>query len=360
MLVLGGLASLVVARLNDEPTPIATSAESQTASAKAVAEFENTRLRSNLSRLVDSSDSKDIEAKVVYQRTSHSSYNDSPAHIFYVGNDQYEVDAESHKIVQFGPRPLTIDDPEITTTDFGEKCDPKQLQALAFDFAAKHSSLPLEGLEESMSDKDGIAYFFRWETSAKKFDGMRAFIQVGLNCAGDLLSFTNTLDLKEKSSWNTNVLENSSRNISGVYIFANNGNSYAQFGPAQYWWTANNEGYCSTRFADWCNPKNMRYTYENPTESNHAYWYHPQSYVAGTHKVFIPRVNGTTRQASYFIHYGGASTASFGLDQLSYSDVWVQTRTLTSINFTHLSDVPFAFHSPSGKKIAFDEIQIVY
>ncbi|MBA2749363.1 MAG: hypothetical protein H0U45_11640 [Tatlockia sp.] len=363
LLMLAVLFSFVAAQSNDdESLPTASSMKSRAASASAVKEFEKARLRSDLLRSIENASPKAAEANVVYQRTSHSSYNDNPADIFFVGKNQYEVDSESNKIVQFGPRPRTIDDPEPTAVDFTQHCSPKPLRQMAIEYASKYSSLPLAQLTESVTDKDGVVYFFRWETDTKKFDGLPAFVQIGLSCGGDLVSYTNTLDLKENQSQDRSVpSEAQSLSVGGVYIFANNGTNYDQYGPARYWWTTNNEGYCSTRFATWCNPKYMRYTYESWNLSNYATWDHPGfEGNLGTHKIFIPRVNATARWASYFIIYGGAGSASFALDQLSYSNVWVQTRTLRSINFTQLSDTPFAFQSPSGKKVAFDEIQVVY
>jgi hypothetical protein len=319
-----------------------------------VSEFEKSRLKSEKTRLSEQS-SKSEEKPIMYERTSRSSYNEDTVNIFFVGKNQYEVSVKNPQIVQFGPRPRTIEESEPVNVDFSVKCDPKKLRQIAYEFATKYSPVSLSNLTESTNRKDDLVYFFRWENNVKKIDGIPAFIQIGITCAGDLVSYTNILDLKDSQ------INSSINRAAGVYIYANNGNNYVEYGPSRYWWTSNNEGYCSTRFATWCNPKYMKYTYESWVSTNRAVWYHlAYEGGVGTHKIFIPRVNGTTRWASYTITYDGGSSASFALDQLLYSDVWVPTRTLYAIANTWLSDTPFAYQSPSGKKIAFDEIQVVY
>jgi hypothetical protein len=143
--------------------------------------------------------------------------------------------------------------------------------------------------------------------------------------------------------------------LAGVYIYANNGSYYTQYGPSAYWYTKTNEGYCG-HISSSCSPTYMKYTYTNGcTVSNYAKWDNLDSYQYGTEKIFIPRVNATTRRAPYLITYNSASSYTFTLNQYSYSDVWVSISRLYDIRNTWLEDDTC---ESSTYRIGFDEVQI--
>ncbi|OGF20810.1 hypothetical protein A2316_01745 [Candidatus Falkowbacteria bacterium RIFOXYB2_FULL_38_15] len=145
--------------------------------------------------------------------------------------------------------------------------------------------------------------------------------------------------------------------LSGVYIYANNGGYYRQYGPLAYWYTRNGEGYCGHLSS--CSPAYMKYTYTAGCigSTNSAVWDNIDSPQYGTHKIFVPRVNATTRSAPYLITYNGASSYSRSLNQYAYSDAWITTARLFDIRNTWLSDNT----CEAGRyQIGFDEIQILY
>ncbi len=324
--------------------------------------------------------------RIEYQRTSRSSYQrDVPVEIYYSGADQFEVDARNNQIIQFGPRPEPDDQSQGKVYDLSPRYSPVRLNKMARRLASGIVlGLDSRGLMESTTNKEGLVYFFRWEDKSRRAEGLFPFVQIGLSRGGDVVSFTNTLDLPipeasdsaEQPSNHKQISYSHGRNLApfglisllsatGVWIFANNGNGYSQYGPSSYWWTTYNEGYCGhLQLASWCVPRYMRYTYESKsiwTPSNYARWSHPGWDGGwGIHKVFIPRVNATTTHASYSIVYSGASTYNFGLSQLAYSDAWVQTSKLYAIGATWLYDTPWGGTTPTGKKVGFDEIEIIY
>jgi hypothetical protein len=53
-----------------------------------------------------------------------------------------------------------------------------------------------------------------------------------------------------------------------VYVFANNGAYYTAYGPSQYWYNVNNEGYCGNGGGS-CSPNNMKYTYSGCSLTNY-------------------------------------------------------------------------------------------
>lgn len=146
--------------------------------------------------------------------------------------------------------------------------------------------------------------------------------------------------------------------LSGIYIYANNGSYYAEYGPGAYWHTTSNEGYCG-HMSSVCSPAYMKWTYgtECIGTVNEAQWDNIDSAQNGVHKVFIPRVDATSRMAPYTLIYNGASRYAFTINQNAYSDVWVTTGTFYDIRTTWLGDNPC--ESPTYK-IGFDEIQIGY
>jgi hypothetical protein len=145
--------------------------------------------------------------------------------------------------------------------------------------------------------------------------------------------------------------------LSGNYNYASSGSYYTEYGPGQYWHTTTNAGYCG-HISSSCSPNSMRWTYSNGCSvSNQALWDNVDSAQYGTHKVFIPAVNATTRNAVYTITYDGASTYTYAIDQLNYTDTFVTTNTLWDIRNTWLTDATCEGGTP---KVGFDEIRILY
>jgi hypothetical protein len=143
----------------------------------------------------------------------------------------------------------------------------------------------------------------------------------------------------------------------GVSIYANNGNYYTEYGPSQYWWTANNEGFCG-RYGT-CSPTYMRWTYGcSGQASNYGYWDNiDNNWMYAYHDVFIPRVNATSKFAPYTLGYGGGSSLTFRIDQSAYYDAWVRgvQEGIYDLRITTLSD---ATQEACAKKVGFDEIKI--
>ncbi|MFA6193464.1 MAG: hypothetical protein WC726_01180 [Parcubacteria group bacterium] len=133
---------------------------------------------------------------VNYKNTSKSSYNAAvSAEIYTTDFDQYEVDTRNNNIIQFGPRPLNIEEKskEFDTTPRYSKAE---LETMARQFIAKNASaVKLEGLTPKIGDKEGVNYFFRWEDTSREIEDMHPFIQVGFSRGGSLLSYTNSLGL---------------------------------------------------------------------------------------------------------------------------------------------------------------------
>ena len=133
---------------------------------------------------------------VNYKNTSKSSYNALvPAEVYATDFDQYEVDARNNNIIQFGPRPLNVDEKskEFDTTPRYSKTE---LETMARQFIAKNASaIKLDSLTPRFGDKEGVNYFFRWEDTSREIEDMHPFIQVGFSRGGSLLSYTNSLGL---------------------------------------------------------------------------------------------------------------------------------------------------------------------
>ncbi len=147
--------------------------------------------------------------------------------------------------------------------------------------------------------------------------------------------------------------------LSGIYIYANGGGYYTQYGPVGYWYTASNQGYCGHISAG-CSPSEMKWTYGSECigSVNYAQWNNIDSYQNGVHKVFIPAVNATSGMAPYEVIYNGISQDAFTINQNAYYDQWILTDTYYDIRTTWLRDNPC--EGTPYKKIGFDEIQIGY
>lgn len=316
---------------------------------------------------------------VKYKHTTKSPYNEAvPVEVYQIGTAQFEINALNDKIIQFGPRPLTDTGKSPSAFDLTQRFRQAELLGQARRFVVRHSgSINLDALVAKVNDKEGLVYFFRWEDGSREVDGVHPFVQVGITIAGEIVSYTNTMDLpdspapysiargRKESAANflpisyVSPMSRAAALIAGVYNFSNNGNYYTEYGPAAYWWTVWNEGFCG-RYGS-CPPPYMKYTYESSNLSNYARWQHfGYESGAGTHYVFIPRINATTRQASYQIVYNGGSTYSFSIDQLAWSDVFVKTSSTPfyAMGATWLYDTTWG--TPAGKKIGFDEVRIIY
>jgi hypothetical protein len=317
---------------------------------------------------------------VEYKHTTKSPYNESvPVEIYQSAAAQFEISALNDEILQFGPRPLTDEKERPVAFDLTPRFRQAELFGQVRRFLARHGgNLNLNGLTARVSDKDGLVYFFRWEDESREVAGAHPFVQVGMTAGGEVVSYTNTLGLPDSpasfsiarrqagavrflpATYGTSIPK-AAATIAGVYNFANNGNYYTEYGPSAYWWTTSNEGYCGHIGS--CSPAYMKYTYESQNLSNYATWSH-FGYESGfgTHYVFIPRINATTRQSFYQVMYSGGSSYSFSIDQLAYSDVFVRTGSTQfyAIGGTYLYDTPWGWGTPAGKKVGFDEIRIIY
>ncbi|OGI36040.1 MAG: hypothetical protein A2259_01800 [Candidatus Moranbacteria bacterium RIFOXYA2_FULL_43_15] len=133
---------------------------------------------------------------VNYKRTSKSVYNTSvPEEVYTTNFDQYEVDARNNKIIQFGPRPLSVGE-KSKSFDTTDRYSKSELETMARAFVAKNApEVKLDNLTANFGDKEGVNYFFRWEDITRENEDMHPFIQVGFSRGGDLLSYTDSLGL---------------------------------------------------------------------------------------------------------------------------------------------------------------------
>lgn len=319
-------------------------------------------------------------SSVEYKHTTKSPYNESvPVEIYQSGAAQFEISALHDEILQFGPRPLTDEKESPVALDLTPRFRQAELLGQVRRFLARRGgNLNINALTGRVSDKDGLVYFFRWEDQSREVAGAHPFVQVGMTVGGEVVSYTNTLGLPDSPAPFSVArkqaeavrflpatygppLPKAAATIAGVYNFANNGNYYTEYGPSAYWWTTWNEGYCGHIGS--CIPAYMKYTYESQNLSNYAVWSH-FGYESGygTHYVFIPRINATTRQSFYQVMYSGGSSYSFSIDQLAYSDVFVRTGSTQfyAMGGTYLYDTPWGWGTPAGKKVGFDEIRVIY
>lgn len=139
---------------------------------------------------------KKQDLAVNYRSTGKSVYNTNvPDELYIADLDQYEVDARTNRIIQFGPRPLNVGEKgkEFDTT---ERYSKNELETMARQFiAANAPDVKLDDLTTRFGDKEGVNYFFRWEDTSQVIEDMHPFIQVGFTRGGDLLSYTNTIGL---------------------------------------------------------------------------------------------------------------------------------------------------------------------
>ncbi|MCB9813762.1 MAG: hypothetical protein H6772_05185 [Pseudomonadales bacterium] len=144
-----------------------------------------------------------------------------------------------------------------------------------------------------------------------------------------------------------------------VYIYANNGSYYDEYGPGAYWYQVNNEGYCYDSGS--CSPTYMKYTWSGCSLSNYARWRNDAGSVNwATHDTYIPGTNATNGAAPYTLTYNTASQYHFSINQNAYYDSWVRTDPSDpwwyGIVNIWLDDNP----CNGTSKIGFDEMKVSY
>lgn len=154
---------------------------------------ETTRQR-DISEIKKFADNQDIPIEFV--DVSRSSYKESVVeNIYYVGADQYEINANTGKIIQVGTRSLPVGSGKEKNIDNSPKYTPNELESIARQFIAKNASeVDLEKLTPNHGNKD-TNYFFRWEDKTQKTTEGNPFIQVGFSQGGTLVGYTNSLGL---------------------------------------------------------------------------------------------------------------------------------------------------------------------
>ena len=132
---------------------------------------------------------------VQYQRTVKSSYNPAAlTEVYYAGLDEYDVNISNNTIIQYGPRPNRPgEDPKKFNLE--DRFTSEQLKQMAIDFISTQASSDIGNLSYTEKTKNGTNYFFRWEGKGRLFNSLPTFIQVGYTTNGDMLSYTNTLEL---------------------------------------------------------------------------------------------------------------------------------------------------------------------
>jgi hypothetical protein len=273
--------------------------------------------------------------------------------VYRAGRFQFEVNAQTQEVVQFGPRPLARADEETMDPEAltGPRLEVAALEERAREYIASHTKVDLSELHARHSAKDELAYFFRWSRDPALSGSQERFIQVGLAADGRIVSYANLLGVPEEGPVKAMVSN----------IYASNGGYYTAYGPSQYWWTAYSEGYCG-HITSACSPSSMQWTYENSTRSNYVIWNVIDVSYAPTVQAFIPRVNATAVSAHYtFQRFPDSPARDSYINQAWYSDVWVNITPgdLTSLTTVMLEDRPGGTVNLS-RKVGFDEIQVFY
>lgn len=315
-----------------------------------------------------------------YRYSGKSPYNSAiPVEVYRSGRLQIEMNAVDGTVIQFGPEPTdnTGTDPS-TIADFSSRFGWDELSQMAQQFIKKAApGADLGALEGQVDDKEGLVFFFRWSNPTSEVDeGVRPFVQVGITAGGDIVSYTNTLDLPARVDGQASVAPRSmaavspqaslSNNLglSGTYIFANGGGYYSE-AYFSAWNTTWNVGYCGHIKACTGNPPtSMRWSYETDYLSkfhSSATWSHPYTSQYAQHFVFIPSVNATSRTAYYALNLIDGTTKGFIINQMLYYDVFVSTGVYRGIISTQVGDaMPGGIRATAGRKVGVDEIRIVY
>jgi len=129
---------------------------------------------------------------VEFASASQSSYDPAvPVNVYYSGSDQYELDARTGKVIQFGSRDLPIGSENEKTVDNSSRYKTEELEAMARRFIAEKAP---DVNVDLLTPNHGIKstnYFFRWENRSKKTTEGYLFIQVGFTQGGTLLNYIN-------------------------------------------------------------------------------------------------------------------------------------------------------------------------
>lgn len=143
-----------------------------------------------------------------------------------------------------------------------------------------------------------------------------------------------------------------------VSIYSNNGSYYTAYGPGQYWYNVDNEGYCGNGGGS-CSPNNMKYTFSGCSLSNYAVWTNgsgPNGWA--THDTYIPGTNAINGGAPYLLGYNSGSQYHFSINQNAYYDTFVRTDPADpwwyNIGNIWLDDNP----CNGTSKIGFDEMKV--
>jgi hypothetical protein len=319
-------------------------------------------------------------SQLEYRYTGKSPYNSAiPVEVYRSGRLQVEMNALDGSVIQFGPEPT--DDVAIdpsTIADFTPRFGWRELLQIAQQFVNKASpSLDPATLQSQIDDKEGLVFFFRWSNPTSGLEeGVRPFVQVGITVGGDIVSYTNTLDLPSIADAPNHVdsrtLASSSRQasllgnlgLSGTYIFANGGNYYSE-AYFSAWNTTWNAGYCGHIKPCAGNPPtSMRWSYETDYLSQFhsaATWTHPYTSQYAQHFVFVPSVNATSRSAYYVLSLIDGTSRVFTINQMLYYDAFVSTGVYRGVISTQVGDgMPGSIRATPGRKVGVDEIRIIY
>ncbi len=133
-------------------------------------------------------------ASVQYLSTARSAYAyDVMADWYRAGSYDVAVNSATGRVIQIQPSAVAA------MTEQGTRLSAEQLRALALQFIARCAGADLVGLVENGGTK-GDNSFFRWEDRTRTLDGMYPFVQVGLSPTGELLSYSNSLELASRAA----------------------------------------------------------------------------------------------------------------------------------------------------------------
>src|SRR3989339_38726 len=131
-----------------------------------------------------------------YKFTTPSAYDsNTPAEIYYVDANQYEINALNNNIIQFGPRLLELSETKAQEYKISPALSLAQLEKTARQIISKNTNINVDNLNPDQSNKEKTMYFFRWVDKTKELQGMYRFVQVGISVGGELASYTNTFSI---------------------------------------------------------------------------------------------------------------------------------------------------------------------
>lgn len=157
--------------------------------------FQETMRQRDISEIREFTGSSDLT--VQYESEGKSSYDEkSSVGIYTAGSNQYEVDAQTGNVIQFGPSPAVsaIGDGTAKPGKESGALSSEELEAKAREFISSYTNIKLDKLIPNHGNKD-MNYFFRWEDRSQETTEGYPFIQVGLSQRGIMVSYVNTLGL---------------------------------------------------------------------------------------------------------------------------------------------------------------------